>query len=50
MVLYIQAPTLVSELTYYAWQVVYNFYLPDIISGLREISYNICLNVMYYFS
>ena len=39
-----------AKLTYHAGQVDYDFNLPDIISGLPEISYNICQNVMYYFS
>ena len=37
----LQAPTSVSELTYHAGQVIYDFNLHDIISGLPEISYSI---------
>ena len=37
-----QAPTLLSELTYYAGQVVNEFDLPYIFFDLPEISYNIC--------
>ena len=40
-----QAPTYVSELTCYAGQLVYYFYLPNMIFSLPKISYNICFNM-----
>ena len=38
----VQASTLFSELTNHARQVVNDYYLPDMIFDLPEISYNIC--------